>query len=122
MAGATVGDDSYVSCVKRITSGSKVTIVIPRNNLSYSAGLLDDVSVKSYVDGYASNVLNISDASTSSAPVVVNWSNSSLNSYYPTIAYSNTSRTVTVTLTATFSTTKFLVIRYCPGLTTITVS
>lgn len=117
----TTGDaSSYISCVKRITSGSKVTITIPRNNLSYSTALLDDVSIKCYLSGYAENYVDIYNNEPTT--VAARWGNSSLNSYYPTIGCSYSSTTATITLTATFSTTRFLVIRYCPGLTTITVS
>lgn len=116
----TTGDaSSYISCVKRITSGSKVTITIPRNNVSYSSGLLDDVSITCYVNWYAYGSLSISFTTKTS----VKWdASSNIINYYPTLTCSYTSRTATITLTATFSTTKFLVIRYCPGLTTITVS
>ena len=113
-------EESYVSCVKIITSGSKVTITIPRNNLGYSTALLDDVSIKCYLSGYGENHVDIYN--NRSTTVAARWSNSSLSSLYPTMGCSYSSTTATITLTATFSTTLFLVIRYCPGLTTITVS
>lgn len=113
-------EESDVSCVKRITSGSKVTVTIPRNNLSFSTALLDDISIKCYVNGYGSTFVNIYNSGT--AAVAASWDNSPLSSYCPTIGCSYTSTTATITLTAAFSTTKFLIIRYCPGLTNITVS
>ena len=91
----------------------KLLIIMDKNNT-----LFKDVSIKCYVNGRGENSVNIYFNHT----IIAKWSDDSNTFLYPTITYSNTSTTMTITLTATFSTTTFLVIRYCPGLTTITVS